>query len=42
MSNEVKSVIPGHPAELSDSLKLLLFDAKRHGFEIDPVLKSIY
>ena len=33
--------ILGHPPELSDSVKLLLFDAKRHGFEIDQVLKSI-
>ena len=34
--------IPGHPAELSDSVKLLLTGAKSHVFEIDPVLKSIY
>ena len=33
--------IQGYPPELSDSVKLLLFDAKRHGFEIDQVLKSI-
>ena len=33
--------IQGHPPELSDSVKLLLSDAKRHGFEIDQVLKSI-
>ena len=33
--------LPGHPAELSDSVKLLLSDAKRYGFEIDQVLKSI-
>ena len=34
--------IPGHPPELSDSVKLLLTGAKSHVFEIDPVLKSIY
>ena len=34
--------IPGHPAELSDSVKLLLTDAKSHVFEIDQVLKDIY
>ena len=34
--------LPGHPAELSDSVKLLLTGAKSHVFEIDPVLKSIY
>ena len=34
-------VLQGHPPELSDSVKLLLSDAKRHGFEIDHVLKSI-
>ena len=33
--------VQGHPPELSDSVKLLLFDAKRHGFELDQVLKSI-
>ena len=33
--------IQGHPPELSDSVKLLLSDAKRHRFEIDHVLKSI-
>ena len=33
--------LQGHPPELSDSVKLLLSDAKRHGFEIDQVLKSI-
>ena len=33
--------LPGHPPELSDSVKLLLTDAKRHGFEIDQILKSI-
>ena len=33
--------IPGHPAELSDSVKLLLTDAKSYVFEIDFVLKSI-
>ena len=36
-----KNQIQGHPPELSDSVKLLLSDAKRHGFEIDQVLKSI-
>ena len=35
-------LLPGHPAELSDSVKLLLTDAKSHVFEIDPVLKSIH
>ena len=35
------SILQGHPPELSDSVKLLLPDAKRHGFEIDQVLKSI-
>ena len=34
-------LIPGHAPELSDSVKLLLIDAKRQGFEIDQVLKSI-
>ena len=33
--------VPGHPPKLSDSVKLLLIDAKRHRFEIDQVLKSI-
>ena len=33
--------LQGHPPELSDSVKLLLSDAKRYGFEIDQVLKSI-
>ena len=33
--------VPRHPAELLDSVKLLLTDAKSHVFEIDPVLKSI-
>ena len=33
--------VQGHPPELSDSVKLLLSDAKRHGFEIDQVFKSI-
>ena len=33
--------LQGHPSELSDSVKLLLSDAKRYGFEIDQVLKSI-
>ena len=33
--------LQGHPPELSDSVKLLLSDAKRYGFEIDHVLKSI-
>ena len=35
-------IIPGHPAELSDSIRLLLTDAKSYVFEIDFVLKSIY
>ena len=35
-------MVPGHPAELSDSVKLLLTDAKNHVFEIDLVLKSIH
>ena len=34
-------LLQGHPPELSDSVKLLLTDAKRHGFEINHVLKSI-
>ena len=34
-------IIPGHPAELSDSIKLLPTDAKSYVFEIDFVLKSI-
>ena len=34
-------LLPGHPAELSDSVKLLLTVAKSHVFEIDLVLKSI-
>ena len=34
--------IPGHPAELSDSVKLLLTNAKSHVFEIDLVIKSTY
>ena len=33
--------IQGHPHELSDSVKLLLTDAMRHGFEINQVLKSM-
>ena len=37
----VKFQVKGHPPELSDSVKLLLSDAKRHGFEIDQVLKNI-
>ena len=37
-----KFSIPGHPAELSDKVKLLLSDAKSHVFEIDLVSKSIY
>ena len=36
-----KFMLQGHPPELSDSVKLLLSDAKRYGFEIDQVLKSI-
>ena len=35
-------VIPGHPAELSHSVKLLLTDAKSHVFDINLVLKSIH
>ena len=38
---EIYQHLQGHPPELSDSVKLLLSDAKRHGFEIDQVLKSI-
>ena len=34
--------IPGHPAELSDSVKLPLKGVKSHEFEIDLVLKSIH
>ena len=33
--------LQGHPPELSDSVKLLLTDANKHGFEINQVLKSI-
>ena len=33
-------ILPGHPPELSDSVKLLLSDARRHGIELDQVLKS--
>ena len=42
-SSEVSTVValPGHPAELSDSVRLLLTDAKGCVFEIDFVLKSI-
>jgi len=36
------SKLPGHPAELSDSVKLLLTDAKSHVFDINLVLKSIH
>ena len=32
--------LPGHPAKLSDSIKLLLTDAKSYVFEIDLVLDS--
>ena len=39
-SNE-RIFLQGRPPELSDSVKLLLSDAKRYGFEIDQVLKSI-
>ena len=35
-------LLPGHPAELSDSIKLLLTDAKSYEYEIDPVLKSVH
>ena len=31
------SFLQGHPPELSDSVKLLLSDAKRYGFEGDQV-----
>ena len=41
ISSPSKSFLPGHPPELSDSVKLLLTDVKRHGFGIDQVLKSI-
>ena len=34
-------VIPGHPPELSDYVKLLLTNGSSHVFEIDLVLKSI-
>ena len=34
--------LPGHPAELSDSIKLLLTDAKSYVFDINLVLKSIH
>ena len=34
--------IPGHPAELSDSVQLLLTSAKIYVFEIDLVSKSTY
>ena len=34
--------IPGHPPELSDSVKLLLTGARGHVYEIDPALMSIY
>ena len=34
--------IPGHPAKLSDSVKLLLTGAECRVFEIDLVLMSIY
>ena len=33
--------LQGHPPELSDSVKLLLSDARRHVFEIGHVLKSM-
>ena len=39
--NKTYEAIQGHPPELSDSVKLLLLHAKRHGFEINQVLKSI-
>ena len=35
------SLLPGHPPELSDYVKLLLPNGSSHGFEIDLVLKSI-
>ena len=34
--------LSGHPAELSDSVRLLLTDTKSHVFEIYLVLMSIY
>ena len=36
------AILPSHPAELSDNVKLLLLDAKSHVFEINLVLKSIH
>ena len=33
--------LQGHPPELSDSVKLLLSDARRHVFEVGQVLKSM-
>ena len=33
--------IPGHPAELSDSVKLLPTGARGYVYEIDPALKNI-
>ena len=41
VSFSLLDTVQGHPPELSDSVKLLLSDAKRHGFEINQVLKSI-
>ena len=35
------NTLPGHPPELSDSVKLLLLDGSNYVFEIDLVLKSI-
>ena len=37
----IQRSVPGHPPELSDSVKLLIIDAKRHVLEINLVLKSI-
>ena len=37
----VVKTVPGHPPEMSDSVKLLLINAKRYVLEIDLVLKSI-
>ena len=41
IARKERTELPGHPAELSDSVKLLLTGAESHVFEIDPVLKSI-
>ena len=41
-SNVGHYFLPGHPAELSDSVKLLLTDAKSHVFDINLILKTIH